>query len=400
MTLFTPKPKGMQKKYPSEPTLVPLSHPRTQWLFSTFILFKNFTLPSPQAVSPSPYTPPVHGWQPTPSTLPPWQPHQPKSPHSYAAHTADKRQQRCPLSHHPSLPPLNAHTHSDTHTHTRGRPRLAHRCCPCQHGNNSNNVALPARIFFSFIFPAPLPTPVCQLHHPLNPPPHSTACPLSALLRTQTQSAAKHALFFVRFSYPKRRRAHPTPSAPPLPQTNRPTNRPFQPAFFSPCRRKTKATTTATTHTQHSPSFPPPSLFNLAHRIALSASGVALRRVVVVVVAAFLLATRKKSNKNNCHSPRTALHHRSLRHAALPSTNGLPTRLQLTSHSRSQLNSTHLTSHPKSQPNPPHSNTPLTIPPSPAPPHVACPMPPKPFTKLGTQLFVNSSAAAIRFGHG
>lgn len=96
----------------------------------------------------------------------------------------------------------------------------------------------------------------------------------------------------------------------------------------------------------HSTLSPSPSPFQppaLAHRIALSASGVALRPVLVVaVVAAFLLATRKKSNKNNCHFPPPPSP--PLRHAALPSTNGLPTRLQLTSHSRSQLNSTHLTS--------------------------------------------------------
>lgn len=98
------------------------------------------------------------------------------------------------------------------------------------------------------------------------------------------------------------------------------------------------------------PPFQPPAL---AHRIALSASGVALRCVVVVaVVAAFLLATRKKSNKNNCHSPphptppspssscRLAQHKRL---AHLP-----PTHLTLSQ--SAQLNSPHLTQ----KPNPTH----------------------------------------------
>lgn len=179
--------------------------------------------------------------------------------------------------------------------------------------------------------------------------------------------------------------------------TVRRTDRSSRPFFHHAGERQKQQQQQQLTLNTLPPPFHHPSA--LTHRIALSASGVALRRVVVVaVVAAFLLATRKKSNKNNCHFPPHPATP-SLRHAALPSTNGLPTRLQLTSHSRSQLNSTHLTSHLKSQPTPLH-NTPLTIPPSPAPPHVACPMPPKPFTKLGTQLFVNSSAAAIRFGHG
>lgn len=121
-------------------------------------------------------------------------------------------------------------------------------------------------------------------------------------------------------------------------------------------------------HSTLSPSpFQPPAL---AHRIALSASGVALRRVlVVVVVAAFLLATRKKSNKNNCHFPPSTItpltscrlaQHKRLAHSP-------PTHLTL---SHSQLNSTHLTSltlgqSPKIPPQPTpilHSQYPLAHP--------------------------------------
>lgn len=152
----------------------------------------------------------------------------------------------------------------------------------------------------------------------------------------------------------------------------------------------------------HSTLSLPPST-SLPHSLtALRSQPLVLLSVALLLLLHFCWRRAKKATKIIAISPRTPLHHHPPPFVMPPCPAQTACPLASNSPHTLAVSSTQLTSPHTQKPNPTHPTPQYSThnTPSPAPPHVACPMPPKPFTKLGTQLFVNSSAAAIRFGHG
>lgn len=380
LTLFTLKPKGMQKKkkYPSEPTFVPLSHPLPSGFFH-FYSFQNFTLPNPQTV-PGPVLAPLHGWQPSPK-------HPLSGPLSLISPKARTVTQRTRQTsdnnvvHFRTIHPFPHSTHSHTDTETRTQTRTQGKSSPVLPTDvapaNTGTTATTLRcrlVYFSHLFfqLSQLRSANFTKHQPTIPPSRQPTTPIHCTLTlcpaaNPNPKCRKACFIFCAFFISETPTCPTPPNTPqtPLPSlpSDKPSDEPTDPAglfFTMPAKDKSNNNSNNSHSTLfHLPSpYPTPAL---AHRIALSASGVALRGVVVVV-AAFLLATRKKSNKNNCHfppPPTTIVMPPCPAQTACPLSP--PTHLILSQ--SAQLTSSHtLGQSPK---NPPHSNTTLPTPPTP-----------------------------------